>query len=172
MKNLNQLQAQAEKNQDTIEKLQAKFAAAENAVMQDPENSKAALEAAAFSMQITGAQRALEATQAAIEEEKRRLYAQEVQVAQAKITDLEKRLDEIREAEMIKMHSFFKAYQEWQALVVEHERTAQKYDLPDVRSVMYLDQGSYGMTAIKHFLDQWRGSLPRATRERLENQSV
>lgn len=172
MKTLIQLQAQAEKDQDTIERLQAKFEKAEKAVMYDPEDSKSALEAAAFSMQITGARKALEATHEAIEKEKRRLYEQEVQVARSELADIEKRLDEIRDAEMIKMNSFFKAYQEWQELTTKHEMTYKKYDLSDVRNVLYLDQGSYGMTLIKHFLDQWRGSLPRATRERLENQSV
>lgn len=168
MSNLEQLQAQAKKNQSTIEKLQAQFEAAENAVMRDPENGKAALEAAAYSMQITGAKRALEATQAQIEDEKRRMYEQEVKAARAELATIEKQVDKIREAEIAKMQSFFAAYEKWQGLVSEHEEIVNKYRITDVKNVRSLDESGGGMWLIRTFLERWRGSLPRETRERLE----
>ena len=74
MNALEKLNKQAEKDQERIDRLNAKMAEAEATIMRDPDNTNAALEAAAASMQAQAAQRALENTQREIEAEKQRVY--------------------------------------------------------------------------------------------------
>lgn len=155
MPSLERLQELASKEQDRAARLSEKIAAADEAIIRDPDNAKAAQEVMTLERQLAGSRKALALTNAEIEAEKRRLYEREVKEARGKIADIEKRLEKIREAETAKMQAFYTAYQEWQDLVIEHEKTAQKYGLT-VSSVMSLDQGRGGMTLIKYALDQWQ----------------
>ncbi len=172
MNNLEKLEQQAKKDQAVIDKLRVRYEDAKDAVMRDPEDSKSALEATAFSMQVMGAKKALEATLQAIEREKERIYDQEVQTARARLADIEKQTDKIRQDQMTKAYTFFKAYQEWSDLVDEHAKIVNQYRITDVSNVRTLDEGGSGMWLLKNTLERWRGALSRETRERLESQNL
>jgi len=154
MSNLEKLNKQAEKDQERIDRLNAKMAEAEAAIMQDPDNGKAALEAAAASMQAQAAQRALENTRREIDAEKVRLYEQEVKDAQRELAELDKKAAAIRDQEVSKAREFYKQWDAWLALVNRHAELARKYGL-SVTSLTALDEGQQGITLLKWAIDQW-----------------
>ncbi len=157
MNALEKLNKQAEKDQERIDRLNAKMAEAEAAIMQDPDNTNAALEAAAASMQAQAAQRALENTQREIEAEKQREYEREVKAAQAELVEIQAKALKIKEQEFTKAWEFFKQYDAWLALVNRHKELAQKYSIeaPDLYN---LDDGQAGITSLKKAMDQWKAA--------------
>lgn len=155
MNALEKLNKQAEKDQERIDRLNAKMAEAEAAIMQDPDNSKAALDAAAAGMQAQAAQRALENTQREIEAEKQREYEREVKTAQAELVEIQAKALKIKEQEFTKAREFYKQYEAWLALVTKHVEIANKYGI-DTPKLYDLDAGQAGITSIKRAMDQWK----------------
>jgi len=158
MSTIEKLNKQAEKDQERIDRLNAKMAEAEAAIMRDPDNDKAALEAAAASKQAQAARRALDNTLREIEAEKGRMYEQEVKAAHNELAEIEKQVIKIREVEAAKMSAFYVAYQEWADLVNKHASIARQYGI-DAPSLLSLDQGSGGMHLMEYALNKWREGI-------------
>ena len=154
MSNLEKLNKQAEKDQERIDRLNAKMAEAEAAIMQDPDNTQAALEAAAASMQAQAAQRALANTRREIDAEKGRLYEQEVKDAQRELVELDKKAAAIRDQEFSKVKEFYKQWDAWLALVNRHAELANRYGITAPK-LAALDEGQEGITRLKWAIDQW-----------------
>lgn len=154
MSTLEKLNKQAEKDQERIDRLNAKMAEAEAAIMRDPDNSKAALDAATAGMQAQAAQRALENTMREIDAEKEREYQREVKAAQAKLVEIQDKALKIKEQEFIKAREFFKQYDAWLALVTRHAELAQKYGI-DAPKLYDLDAGQQGITSLKRAMDKF-----------------
>ena len=155
MNALEKLNKQAEKDQERIDRLNAKMAEAEAAILQDPDNAKAAIEAATASMQAQAAQRALENTRRDIEAEKQREYEREVKAAQAELVEIQANALKIKEQELTKAREFYKQYEAWLALVTKHVEIANKYGI-DAPKLYDLDAGQAGITSIKRAMDQWK----------------
>lgn len=157
MAKLDQLEKDVLKAQAKIEQLQAKQAKAQTAVMDDPDNEKAAIEAAAAEMQVKAAEMAKHRAQEAVQAEKRRLYDQEVEDARKKLTDLEAAADKIRADQIAMAKEFFNQFEQWQGLVNEHSNLANKYRIT-ARDLWNLDLTIAGMRAIKNGLDHWKAA--------------
>ena len=155
MNALEKLNKQAEKDQERIDRLNAKMAEAEAAILQDPDNAKAAIEAATASMQAQAAQRALDNTRREIEAEKQREYEREVKAAQAELVEIQANALKIKEQELTKAREFYKQYEAWLALVTKHVEIANKYGI-DAPKLYDLDAGQAGITSIKRAMDQWK----------------
>lgn len=154
MNALEKLNKQAEKDQERIDRLNAKMAEAEAAILQDPDNAKAAIEAATASMQAQAAQRALENTRRDIEAEKQREYEREVKAAQAELAELEKKAEAIRDQEFSRIREFYKQWDAWLALVNRHAELANRYGITAPK-LAALDEGQEGITRLKWAIDQW-----------------
>jgi hypothetical protein len=154
MNALEKLNKQAEKDQERIDRLNAKMAEAEAAIMRDPDNSKAALDAAAASMQAQAAQRALDNTLREAEAEKKRIYDQEVKAAQAELVEIQAKAVKIKEQEFTKAREFFKQYDAWLGLVNHHLEIAKKYGIAAPK-LYDLDDGQAGITSLKRAMDQF-----------------
>lgn len=155
MTKLDQLEKDVEKAQARIQKLQDKKAKAENAVMDDPENEKAAIEAAAAGMQLKGAEMARRRAQEAVQAEQRRLYEQEVQEAREQLADLEKQANEIQ-AEGIKLiESFYDKYHKFVEVTNEYAALGTKYEL-DHKPLFMRDRAEAGLDSIHSALIQWK----------------
>ncbi|HRT82664.1 MAG TPA: hypothetical protein P5127_05835 [Oscillospiraceae bacterium] len=157
MNTLEKLQKQLEKDQERIDRLNAKVAEAEAAILQDPDNQKAALEAAACDKQIEAANKAKANTLQEIEAEKQREYEREVETARNMLTDIEKKANAIRDQEFAKAREFFNQYEAWFALVKQHEDLARKYDIK-MSNLYSHDQGQAGMTSLKQSMDKWQAA--------------
>ena len=157
MNALEKLNKQAEKDQERIDRLNAKMAEAEATIMRDPDNTNAALEAAAASMQAQAAQRALENTQREIEAEKQREYEREVKAAQAELVEIQAKALKIKDQEIAKAREFYKQYEAWLALVERHKDLAQKYNI-EVANLYNLDSGQNGITTLKWAIDKWKAA--------------
>ena len=157
MNTLEKLQKQLEKDQERIDRLNAKVAEAEAAILQDPDNQKAALEAAACDKQIEAANKAKANTLQEIEAEKQREYEREVETARNMLADIEKKTKAIKDQEFEKAREFFNQYEVWLALVKQHKELAQKYSIeaPDLYN---LDDGQAGITSLKKAMDQWKAA--------------
>lgn len=154
MDTLEKLNKQAEQDQERIDRLNAKMAAAEAAITKDPDNSKAAIEAAAANMQAQAAQKALDNTRREIAAEKARLYEQEVIAARAELAEIEAQAEKIREREFTKARVFFAEYEAWLALVNRHAEIAREYGIAAPK-LAALDEGQEGITKLKWALDHW-----------------
>lgn len=154
MSNLDKLNKQAEKDQERIDRLNAKMAEAEAFIMQDPDNSKGALEAATASMQAQAAQRALENTNREIQAEKGRVYEEEVKAARNELAEIEKKAAAIKDQEFSKAREFYKHYDAWLALAKQHEDLARKYSI-SVSNMARIDEGQQGITTLKWAIDQF-----------------
>jgi len=155
MNALEKLNKQAEKDQERIDRLNAKMAEAEAAILQDPDNAKAAIEAATASMQAQAAQRALENTRRDIEAEKQREYEREVKAAQAELAEIQAKALKIKDQEFTRAMEFYKQYDAWLALVTKHVEVAYKYGI-NAPKLYDLDAGQAGITSIKRAMDQWK----------------
>ena len=155
MNALEKLNKQAEKDQERIDRLNAKMAEAEAAILQDPDNAKAAIEAATASMQAQAAQRALENTRRDIEAEKQREYEREVKAAQAELAEIQAKALKIKDQEFTRAMEFYKQYEAWLALVTKHVEVAYKYGI-NAPKLYDLDAGQAGITSIKRAMDQWK----------------
>ena len=155
MNTIEKLQKQLEKDQELIEKLQGKSDQLEAAILQDPDNQRAAMEAAAMDKQLQAANRAKANTLREIEAEKQREYEQEVKTARNVLADIEKKAKEIRDQESAKDHDFYEQYEAWIALVKRHAELAQKYHI-EAPNLYALDDGQPGMTALKRAMDQFQ----------------
>lgn len=162
MTNLEKLQKQLEKDQDLINKLQDKSDQLEAVILQDPDNQRAAMEAAAMDKQVQAANRAKGNTLREIEAEKQREYEQEVKTARNVLADIEKKTKEIKDQEFEKAREFFNQYETWLALVNRHAELAQKYHI-EAPNLYALDDGQEGMTALKRAMGQWTAA--QAARE-------
>ena len=154
MSNLDKLQKQLEKDQELIEKLQGKSDQLEAVILQDPDNQRAAMEAAAMDKQLQAANRAKANTLREIEAEKQREYEQEVKTARNVLADIEKKTKAIKDQEFEKAQEFFDQYEAWIALVNRHAELAQKYRI-EVPNLYALDAGQAGITALKRAMDQF-----------------
>ena len=154
MNTLEKLQKQLEKDQEVIEKLQSKSDQLEAAILQDPDNQRAAMEAAAMDKQIQAANRAKANTLKEIEAEKQREYEQEVKTARNVLADIEKKTKAIKDQEFEKAREFFNQYETWLALVNRHAELAQKYQI-EVSNLYAIDDGQAGMTSLKRAMDRW-----------------
>ena len=154
MNALEKLNKQAEKDQERIDRLNAKMAEAEATIMRDPDNTNAALEAAAASMQAQAAQRALDNTRREIEAEKQREYEREVKAAQAELVEIQAKALKIKEQEFSKVREFYKQYDAWLALAAKHEEVAYKYGI-NTPKMTDLDAGQAGITSLKQAMDQF-----------------
>lgn len=154
MSNLEKLQKQLEKDQELIEKLQGKSEQLEAAILQNPDDQRAAMEAAATDKQLQAANRAKDNTLREIEDEQQRLYEQEVKAARNVMSDIEKKTKAIKDQEFEKAREFFDQYDEWLALVNHHAELAQKYHIEAPR-LYDLDAGQAGITSLKRAMDQF-----------------
>ena len=154
MSNLDKLQKQLEKDQELIEKLQGKSDQLEAVILQDPDNQRAAMEAAAMDKQLQAANRAKANTLREIEAEKQREYEQEVKTARNVLADIEKKTKAIKDQEFEKAQEFFDQYEAWIALVNRHAELAQKYRI-EAPNLYALDAGQAGITALKRAMDQF-----------------
>jgi exonuclease VII large subunit len=154
MTDLQKLQNQDEKDKATIAKLVAKSEAIEAVILQDPDNSKAALEAAGIDKQIQAAYKARQRTLQAIEAEQKRLYESEVKAAQDELEKIREKTAAIKEQEFEKAREFFDQYEAWLALVNRHAELAKKYSIA-APNLYALDAGQAGITALKKALDQF-----------------
>lgn len=155
MNALEKLNKQAEKDQERIDRLNAKMAEAEATIMRDPDNTNAAIEAAAASMQAQAAQRALDNTRREIEAEKQREYEREVKAAQAELAEIQAKALKIKDQEFTRAMEFYKQYDAWLALVTKHVEVAYKYGI-NAPKLYDLDAGQAGITSIKRAMDQWK----------------
>lgn len=158
MNTLEKLQKQFEKDQELIGKLQDKSNQLEAAILQDPDNTKAAIEAAATDKQLEYANKAKAATWREIEAEKQREYEREVKTAQNVMADIEKKTNAIKELELAKVQAFYEEYENWLALVNRHAELARKYKLP-AGNLYALDEGQGGITRLKWAIDQWTAAM-------------
>ena len=154
MSNLDKLQKQLEKDQELIEKLQGKSDQLEAVILQDPDNQRAAMEAAAMDKQLQAANRAKANTLREIEAEKQREYEQEVKTARNVLADIEKKAKAIKDQEFEKAQEFFDQYEAWLALVNRHAELAKKYSIA-APNLYALDAGQAGITALKRAMDQF-----------------
>lgn len=154
MSNLDKLQKQLEKDQELIEKLQGKSDQLEAVILQDPDNQRAAMEAAAMDKQLQAANRAKANTLREIEAEKQREYEQEVKTARNVLADIEKKAKAIKDQEFEKAREFFDQYEVWLALVNRHAELAKKYSIA-APNLYALDEGQAGITALKRAMDQF-----------------
>jgi len=155
MNTLEKLQKQLEKDQELINKLQDKSDQMEAIILQDPDNQRAAMEAAAMDKQLQAANRAKANTLKEIEDEKQREYEREVMTARNVLADIEKKAMAIKDQELEKAREFYKQYEEWLALVERHKALAQKYNI-EVTNLYNLDGGQNGITTLKWALDKWK----------------
>lgn len=155
MTDLQKLQNQDEKDKATIAKLVAKSEAIEAVILQDPDNSKAALEAAGIDKQIQAAYKARQRTLQAIEAEQKRLYESEVKAAQDELKKISEKAEAIKEQEFKKASEFYSVFETWLTLMERFDEINTKYSLKAPR-LYDLDTGQAGMTSIKRALDKWR----------------
>jgi len=154
MAKLDQLERDVEKAQKRIEKLQDKKAAAEAKVMDDPENEKAAIEAAAAGMQLKGAEMAKRRAQEAVQAEIQRLHDQEVQEAQKQLQDLEKQADKIQAEGIALIRSFYDKYHEFVEVTSEYAELGTKYEL-EHKPLLMRDRAEAGLDEIHRALIPW-----------------
>jgi len=154
MAKLDQLERDVEKAQERIEKLQDKKAAAEAKVMDDPENEKAAIEAAAAGMQLKGAEMAKRRAQEAVQAEKQRLYDQEVQEAREKLLELENQADKIQAEGIALIRSFYDKYHKFEEVTKEYEDLGTKYKL-EHKPLFMRDRSEAGLNEIHRALIPW-----------------
>ena len=157
MNTLEKLQKQLEKDQDLINKLQDKSDQMEAIILQDPDNQRAAMEAAAMDKQLQAANRAKANTLKEIEDEKQREYEREVMTARNVLADIEKKAMAIKDQEIAKAREFYKQYEAWLALVERHKDLAQKYNI-EVANLYNLDSGQNGITTLKWAIDKWKAT--------------
>ena len=157
MNTLEKLQKQLEKDQDLINKLQDKSDQMEAIILQDPDNQRAAMEAAAMDKQLQAANRAKANTLKEIEDEKQREYEREVMTARNVLADIEKKAMAIKDQEIAKAREFYKQYEAWLALVERHKDLAQKYNI-EVANLYNLDSGQNGITTLKWAIDKWKAA--------------
>jgi len=105
-----------------IESLKARKVKAERAVYDNPANEEAAMKVGALELQIKAAEAAGKQAAEAIVAEKARLESKEYKDAQKKLQELEKQAQDIQESQKKWVIQFFPIYEEWLALVQEHER--------------------------------------------------
>lgn len=158
MPSLEKLQELANKEQERAARLSEKIAAADEAIIRDPDNAKAAQEVMTLERQLAGSRKALALTNAEIEAEKRRLYEQEVKAARNELAEIEGKINDIRHAQAAKMSAFYTAYQEWADLVNKHAGIARQYGIT-APNLLSLDQSSGGMDLMKYALDKWQEGI-------------
>jgi thioesterase domain-containing protein len=154
MTDLQKLQNQDEKDKATIAKLVAKSEAIEAVILQDPDNSKAALEAAGIDKQIQAAYKARQRTLQAIEAEQKRLYESEVKAAQDELEKIREKTAAIKEQEFKKAREFYSVFETWLTLTKRFDEINAKYSLK-AAGLYELDEGQAGITALKKALDQF-----------------
>ena len=155
MTDLQKLQNQDEKDKATIAKLIAKSEELEAVILQDPDNAKAALEAAGIDKQIQAAYKARQRTLQAIEAEKQRLYESEIRAAKDELKKISEKAEAIKEQEFKKASEFYSVFETWLTLMERFDEINTKYSLGEPR-LYDLDEGRAGMTSIKRALDKWR----------------
>lgn len=154
MTDLQKLQNQDEKDKATIEKLIAKSEAIEAIILQDPDNSKAALEAAGIDKQIQAAYKARQRTLQAIEAEQKRLYESEIKAAKDELEKIREKAEAIKEQEFKKAREFYSVFETWLTLTKRFDEINAKYSLK-AAGLYALDEGHAGITALKKALDQF-----------------
>lgn len=165
MTDLQKLQKQDEKDKATIEKLVAKSEAIEAVILQDPDNSKAALEAAGIDKQIQAAYKARQRTLQAIEAEEKRLYESEVKAAQDELKKISEKAEAIKEQEFKKASEFYSVFETWLTLMERFDEINTKYSLKAPR-LYDLDAGQAGITALKKALDQFTAAQQNSELQR------
>ena len=155
MTDLQRLQKQDESDKATIEKLVAKSEAIEAVILQDPDNSKAALEAAGIDKQIQAAYKARQRTLQAIEAEQKRLYESEIKAAQDELEKIREKAEALKEQEFKKAREFYSVFETWLTLTKRFDEINAKYSLK-ATSLYALDDGQEGMTSLKRAMDQWK----------------
>ncbi len=155
MAKLEQLEKDVLKAQDKIEQLRDKQAKAEAAIMDNPDNEKAALEAAAAGMQVRAAEMAKRKAAEAVQAERLRLNELQRQAVQDQMADIEKQIDALREKNTAQAVAFFEDYKAWNELIAQYEGLAQKYQIQghDLRN---LDSINGGMADLNAALQQWK----------------
>jgi chromosome segregation ATPase len=155
MAKLDQLEKEVLKAQDKIDQLREKQTKAENAVMSDPDNEKAALNAAAAEMQLRAAEKAKRQALEAVQAEKRRLHELQRQAVQDQMADLEKQVDALREKNTTQALAFFEDYKAWHALILTYEGLAQRHGIKG-RDLRNLDKIHGGMNDLNAALREWK----------------
>jgi hypothetical protein len=154
MAKLDQLEKDVLKAQEKIEKLQDKKAKAQAAVMDDPDNEKAALEAAAAEMQVKAAGMAKQRAQEAVQAEKRRLYQDEVDQAREKVAALEKEADKIQAEGIALIRAFYDKYHKFVEVATQYQDLASKYKI-DHKPLIMQDRAEAGLDEIHRALIPW-----------------
>lgn len=155
MAQLDKLEAEVLKAQNKADQLREKQAKAEAAVMNDPDNEKAALDAAAAEMQVRAAEAAKRKAQEAVQAERQRLNELQRQAVRDQMTDLEKQVDALREKNTAQALQFFSDYQQWTELIAQYDRLAQSNRIQG-KDLRNLDIIQGGMTDLNASLQQWK----------------
>jgi len=154
MKKIDKLREKARLAERNIEDLKAEMFLAENAVIENPNNSEAAIKATAATMQVSAAEKAYERALEAIQAEEKRLNSKEYKDAQKRLAELEKQAAEIQQANIEWAREFFPQFEEWVALIQEHQRLAREWEI-EVLDVWNRDMSEAGMRSIKDALNSW-----------------
>lgn len=160
MKKIEKLQEKARLAEQNIESLKAEMLVSENAVIENPNNSEAAIKATAAKMQVEAAEKAYERALEAIQAEERRLESKEYKDAQKRLAELEKQAAKIQKANVEWAREFFPQFEEWVAIVQEHQRLAREHEI-EVMDIWNRDMAEAGMRSIKHALDNWDAERKR-----------
>jgi predicted nucleic acid-binding Zn-ribbon protein len=155
MAKLEQLEKDVLKAQERIDSLREKQARAEQALIDSPDNDKAALDAAAVEMQVKAAEAGKRKAQEAVHAERLRLRDQELEQVKAKLAEIEGQVDAIREKHTAQALEILNDFEVWSGLLSQYDTLAQHYQIrgKDLRN---LDLIHGGMIDLYQSLQQWK----------------
>jgi len=154
MSKLEKLREKARMAETNIEELKAKKSNAENAVIENPNNSEAAIKAAAAKMQVEAAEKAFERALNAIHAEERRLESKEYKDAVKQLKELEKQAEKIQTDGVGLIWSFYDEYHKFIEVTDEYTKLANKHEI-EHKPLLMKDRAEAGLDAIHSALIQW-----------------
>jgi hypothetical protein len=154
MNKIEKLRENARMAEANIARLKAEKADAENAVIENPNNSEAAIKAAAASMQVSAAEKAFQRALDAIEAEERRLNSKEYKDAVKQVKELEKQAEKIQSDGIGLIRSFYDKYHEFVEVGNEYQELANKHEI-EHKPLIMKDRAEAGLDAIHRALIPW-----------------
>jgi len=155
MAKLERLEKDVLKAQERIDSLREKQARAEQALIDSPDNDKAALDAAAVEMQVKAAEAGKRKAQEAVHAEKLRLRDQELEQVKTKLAEIEGQVDAIREKHTAQALEILNDYEVWAGLLSQYDSLAQRYQIKP-KDLISLDHIHAGMIELNRALTTWK----------------